>query len=130
MVNPCLSCGACCATFRVSFYRGETVPGPQAVPDDLVVPVSPFLVAMRGTTGRPPRCVALEGTVGEATRCAIHPVRSSTCRGFEASWSNGVAEPACDRARLAHGLRALTPEDWAPPAPRSPPAPKAPPRAA
>jgi Fe-S-cluster containining protein len=23
--NPCLSCGACCASFRVSFYWRETV---------------------------------------------------------------------------------------------------------
>jgi len=31
--NPCLTCGACCAYFRVSFYFGECVSAGGAVPD-------------------------------------------------------------------------------------------------
>ncbi len=112
--HPCLSCGACCASFRVSFYRGEAVPGPGAVPEELVVPVTPFRVAMRGTDQRPPRCEALEGPLGGPCRCTIYPLRPSPCREFEASWEDGTANPRCDEARARHGLRPLTPEDFEP----------------
>lgn len=112
MTSPCLSCGACCASFRVSFYRGEAIPGPGAVPDELVEPVSAFHVAMRGTTTTPVRCVALDGQVGSAVTCSIYPLRASTCREFTASWEHGEPQPACDAARARWGLPALTPEDW------------------
>jgi hypothetical protein len=29
-----------------------------------------------------------------------------------ASWEFGAASPQCDKARIAHGLAALTPADW------------------
>ncbi|WP_374212354.1 YkgJ family cysteine cluster protein [Thiothrix subterranea] len=29
--NPCMTCGACCASFRVSFYWGETDAAPLAL---------------------------------------------------------------------------------------------------
>lgn len=74
--------------------------------------VSPFLVAMRGTETVPVRCIALDGEVGRSTGCRIHARRSSTCRGFAASWEDGTHAPDCDRARAAHGLPPLTPEDW------------------
>ncbi|HAW39296.1 MAG TPA: YkgJ family cysteine cluster protein, partial [Pseudomonas sp.] len=51
--NPCLTCGACCAYFRVSFYFGECVSAGGAVPDHLTVQVSPFHVAMLGTDSKP-----------------------------------------------------------------------------
>lgn len=107
--NPCLTCGACCAHFRVSFYWGECRCAGGLVPDDLVVPVSPHLVAMRGTESRPVRCSGLLGEVGDAVRCTLYEQRSSTCREFEAAWSNGQANPDCDKARAAHGLPPLTP---------------------
>jgi hypothetical protein len=28
------------------------------------------------------------------------------------SWEFGAVSPQCDKARLAHGLAALTPQDW------------------
>lgn len=119
--DPCQRCGACCASFRVSFYRGEAVPGPGAVPEHLVEDVSPFLVAMAGTTRRPPRCVALEGELGQQVSCSIYALRPSTCREFAASWSSGEHEPRCDAARARVGLGPLTPEDWEPEQPRTPP---------
>lgn len=110
VASPCQRCGACCASFRVSFYRGEALPG--GVPEELVQPISPFLVAMRGTEASPPRCVALLGDVGHDTACAIYARRSSTCRDFVASWAEGAPNPACDQARAAKGLPPLTPLDW------------------
>ncbi|MBN2797731.1 MAG: YkgJ family cysteine cluster protein [Deltaproteobacteria bacterium] len=110
--HPCLLCGACCATFRVSFYRGEAIPGPGAVPEAFVVPVSPFLVAMRGTETPPPRCEQLLGRIGEEVHCAHYDLRPSPCREFAASWEDGTPNPRCDDARARHGLPPLSARDW------------------
>ncbi len=107
--NPCLTCGACCAYFRVSFYFGECVSAGGAVPDQLTVQVSPFHVAMLGTESKPARCVGLLGDVGCGVRCSMYEQRSSTCREFEASWENGEHNAHCDAARAAHGLPPLVP---------------------
>lgn len=106
MSHPCLSCGACCASFRVSFYFGESdaVPG-GSVPQHLVEPVSPFLVAMRGTNQPQPHCAALVGTVGQACSCAIYTQRSSTCKEVEAG------DEHCNKARAKYGLSALSAAD-------------------
>jgi len=112
--NPCLACGACCAAFRVSFYWGETdaaIAG--GVPAERTEKVSPFYAAMKGTNQPKPRCEALEGQVGCATSCAIHSLRPSPCRAFEASYFDGTTQnPRCDEARVRHGMVPLTPEDW------------------
>ena len=115
-MSPCLSCGACCAAFRVSFYRGEVLDEELAVPEDLVEEVTPFRVAMRGTRFVPPRCVALEGAVGGATRCTIYENRPSPCRELQPAWLDGQPSEGCDRARVMHGLAPLTPADWMLPA--------------
>jgi len=95
----CLSCGACCANFRVSFFAGECDYHPEGgVPSHLVVPVSPFRVCMQGTEKNPPRCVALSGEIGEQVYCSIYQQRSSTCRNFEAG------SEACIKARARHGV--------------------------
>lgn len=107
--NPCLSCGACCAHFRVSFYWGECQSAGGPVPDYLTVAVSPHLAAMQGTEQKPVRCVALLGEVGCGTRCTVYENRSSTCREFTAAWENSEANPHCDAARAAYGLPPLTP---------------------
>lgn len=113
--NPCLSCGACCALFRASFYWSEADPASGGtVPPELTEPISPFRVAMRGTNQPKPRCVALEGEIGVSVRCSIHTVRASVCRDFPASWSEGEHNADCDRARATIGLSPLTPEDWRP----------------
>src|SRR5690606_2284009 len=47
--NPCLSCGACCAHFRVSFYCGEIADdnGAGMVPPELAVQIAPLRAAMK-----------------------------------------------------------------------------------
>lgn len=107
--NPCLACGACCAHFRVSFFWGECASSGGVVPDHLVVQVSPHNVAMLGTEAKPARCVGLLGDVGCRVRCTLYEQRSSTCREFEAAWSNGEPNAHCDAARAAHGLPPLVP---------------------
>ncbi len=111
--NPCLSCGACCAYFRVSFHWTETTDySSGTVPIELTEPVDGFRQAMRGTSQKQPRCVALDGTIGSAVHCAIYTKRSSTCQEFMPSWEDGTPNPLCDKARLNYGLLPLTPEIW------------------
>ena len=82
------------------------------VPVGLTEQLDPHRVVMRGTQSKQPHCIALEGTVGEAAHCGIHPIRPSVCREVEPSWEYGRHSPQCDKARIAHGLALLTPEDW------------------
>ena len=98
----------------VRLYFGECQA--HGIPEDLVEQISPFLVAMKGTTSRKnTRCIALNGSVGQfGTTCQIYDNRSSTCRDFVPSYEDGLSHtPECDRARQAHGLKPLRPEDWA-----------------
>lgn len=119
-LHPCQRCGACCASFRVSFYWGEAGPfGTHGVPEDLTLQVSPHRVAMRGTERTPPRCMALQGNPGESVACTIYQQRPSPCRAFEPSWEKGAPNEACDRARARLGLAALTPDNFL--SPRRPP---------
>ena len=108
-LNPCTSCGACCAYFRVSFYWGECASAGGLVPDELTVQVSPSMAAMIGTDRKPSRCVSLHGELGKQVGCTMYEKRSSTCREFEASWVGGIHNPDCDKARAAHGLAPLSP---------------------
>lgn len=112
--HPCVSCGACCAFFRVSFYHGEV--GARGIPEDLVTPVTPFHAAFKGTTSKTNcRCVALQGSIGHfGTTCAIYESRPSVCRDFIPSFEDGMPNEHCDRARAAHGLKPLAPSDWFP----------------
>jgi uncharacterized protein len=98
----CLSCGACCANFRVSFYWAETDAHPLGqVPSELTEPVNPHYVCMKGTNKVTPRCTALSGEIGREVGCTIYAQRSSTCREF----TEGSAE--CNKARKIHGLAAI-----------------------
>jgi Fe-S-cluster containining protein len=112
--NPCMRCGGCCVGVRVSFYWAEADDAPGGtVPVDLTEPLPPFRRAMKGTNGSSPRCEALEGTAGNRVRCRIHARRSSTCRGFAASYQDGVTPSLrCDQARRAIGLAPLDPGAW------------------
>jgi hypothetical protein len=113
MPHPCLSCGACCATYRVALHWSEADPAlGGTVPVELTEPLRRHELAMRGTSAGRPRCVALEAEIGVRSRCGIHPRRPSACREVQASWESGAPSPQCDRARLAHGLAPLTPADW------------------
>ncbi|WP_342129072.1 YkgJ family cysteine cluster protein [Hydrogenophaga sp. OTU3427] len=97
-MNPCQSCGACCASFRVDFSVHELDEMGGRVPSGLAVEVNDSLCRMRGTDHSPPRCAALTGRVGVKVACGIYEWRSSPCREFEAG------SDACQRARQRHGL--------------------------
>lgn len=95
--DACLSCGACCAFFRVSFYGAEAV----AIPAQMVEDLSPVYSCMVGTNQTQPHCIALEGKIGERVGCRIYPVRSSTCKQVQ------MGDSQCQKARAAYGLIAL-----------------------
>ncbi|QIL81195.1 YkgJ family cysteine cluster protein [Diaphorobacter sp. HDW4A] len=99
--HPCLTCGACCASFRVDFAVEETQECGGSVPDGLVVPVTDYTARMRGTDHASPRCAALTGKVGVKAACGIYEWRPSPCREFEAG------SDACQRARARHGMPVL-----------------------
>lgn len=105
--NPCLTCGACCAFFRVSFYWAEAQDAGGTVPVQLTEPVNAHLRCMSGTNQKSPRCCALEGHPGEAVNCAIYHQRPSTCREFDPLDEHGLPNDACRRARAHYGLAPL-----------------------
>jgi uncharacterized protein len=110
IVNPCLSCGACCAFYRASFYWGESQDHTfGGVPLKMTKKLNDFRLVMIGTEGSTPRCIALLGDVGRSVRCSIYDRRSSVCRDFERSWQNRTPNPRCDKARLAWGMQPLRP---------------------
>ncbi|MBI5110154.1 MAG: YkgJ family cysteine cluster protein [Rhodocyclales bacterium] len=109
-MSPCQTCGACCASFRVSFpcYEVDVAPG-GLVPEALVEPVGQDLVCMRGTASSPSRCVALRGAIGQSVSCAIYEFRPAVCRDFAPLAAVGRGDEACSEARRRHGLARLTP---------------------
>jgi hypothetical protein len=111
--NPCLSCGACCAFFRASFYWGEADDvALDGVPVEMTQELTSFYRVMKGTNCASPRCMALNGEIGVDAQCSIYARRSSACRNFEPSWEHGAPNERCDQARAAYGLPPLTPESW------------------
>ena len=105
--NPCVSCGACCASFRVDFAREELMSEGGAVPDGLAVEVTDRTCRMRGTDHAKPRCAALSGKVGVDARCGIYEWRPGPCREFGMLAPLGRGDAACARARARHGLAPL-----------------------
>lgn len=104
----CQSCGACCATFRVSFYWAETTLHPfGTVPEHMTEQLTPSRSCMKGTSSNNPRCCALEGNIGEQVSCNIYTARSQTCREYDVFSPDGTLNPRCNPAREKHGLPAL-----------------------
>ncbi|MCP9758775.1 YkgJ family cysteine cluster protein [Aquitalea sp. S1-19] len=97
-MSQCQSCGACCASFRVSFYWAEASDGGGTVPAELTEELDPWRRCMRGTWSDLPLCAALQGEVGTQVSCAIYPERPSTCHDVR----EGDAQ--CLRARERWGL--------------------------
>lgn len=108
--NPCLSCGACCAHFRVSFYCGELTGGSGGfVPVELTSQVTPVLACMKGTEQGGQRCIALGGTLGQpGIHCTIYENRPTPCREFSMWRDDGSPNPDCNRLRVKLGLPELT----------------------
>lgn len=92
--NACLSCGACCTYFRVSFYWAEG----ENMPADYVQPLTAVYSCMQGTNQAQPRCIALEGVVGEQVSCGMYEQRSSSCKEVQ------TGDAQCNKARAAHGM--------------------------
>ncbi len=99
--SACQDCGACCASFRVSFYWAEADDGGGTVPAGLTERRDAFHRCMRGTWSATPRCIALQGEIGRQVGCSIYPLRSSACRELHAG------SPQCHRARQHWGLPPL-----------------------
>lgn len=92
--SPCLSCGACCATYRVSFYWAESI----GVLEPWTERLTSHLVCMVGTGRAHPRCAALQGVLGDSAFCSVYAHRPSPCRELE------PGDQRCERARTQHGL--------------------------
>jgi Fe-S-cluster containining protein len=97
--NPCLACGACCTTFRVSFYWAEA--DERGLPIGLTEQVNAWYGCMAGTNQKTPRCRALHGRVGEHVACGVYEQRPSPCREVQAG------DEQCRKARQKHGLAPL-----------------------
>lgn len=114
-MNPCISCGACCAYFRVQFYWREAnaQDSKHPVPQHLFEELTDQHRCMKGTADKHrPKCEALAGRIGQDAKCSIYELRPTPCRAFKASYEDGVRHSRCDEARAWHGLRALTKADW------------------
>lgn len=112
--HPCISCGACCASFRVAFYWREAEKGSAfEVPTHLTVDLDANTRCMKGTESKhKPCCSSLRGHIGERAWCSIYESRPSPCREFKASYENGFQNIRCDDARAKHGLKPLNKRDW------------------
>lgn len=105
--NPCLSCGACCAAFRVSFYWTEADDAPGGrVPAALTERLNAHLRCMKGTNTNAPHCEMLLGGVPGGL-CRIYENRPSPCREVEPFGADGQPDAKCRRAREIHGLPPL-----------------------
>lgn len=105
-LNPCHGCGACCRTFRVSFFYGETDMHGGLVPHHKVIPITPFRVAMKGTEdSHMSQCVAYDGG------CSIYENRPSPCRSFPVWEEDGTVHEGCAKARAKHGLPPMVTKD-------------------
>ena len=107
--NPCMTCGACCACFRVSFYWAEADEAEGGtIPAAMAVRLNDFRWAMLGTEKRQKRCVALQGQIGKHVSCGIYDRRPSQCREFRVSWEDGIRNAMCDRARATYGMQSFS----------------------
>ncbi|MGA0090289.1 MAG: YkgJ family cysteine cluster protein [Burkholderiaceae bacterium] len=101
----CFQCGQCCQHFRVSFYHGEVEGSAHSgVPAELVTPISPHRVCMKGTELGGSPCVALTHNAEEGYRCSIYANRPSPCREFNVLNDDGSENEDCKKLRLRHNL--------------------------
>lgn len=97
--GACLSCGACCMSFRVSFYWAEAEA--RGLPAALTEQLGPFHACMAGTNAAHPRCAALQGMAGGPVACSVYAQRPAPCREVQ------PGDDKCERARSRHGLAPL-----------------------
>lgn len=101
LTNPCTTCGACCAAYRVDFSVYEVDGYGGRVPQGFADEINGNTWRMRGTDHVPIRCAALCGQVGVKVSCGIYEWRPAPCHELEPG-SDG-----CLRARQRHGLPPL-----------------------
>ena len=92
--DACLTCGACCAFFRVSFYWAEG----ESMPEEAVEALTPVYSCMKGTNQKNPRCIMLSGEIGQQVSCTMYAQRSSSCKDVQAG------DEQCHKARAGYGL--------------------------
>ncbi|MGL5402238.1 MAG: YkgJ family cysteine cluster protein [Acinetobacter sp.] len=92
--DACVSCGACCANYRVSFYWAEA----ERMPANMVEPLTAVYSCMKGTNQAQVKCIALQGEVGQQVSCSIYAIRSTTCKEVK------IADEQCNKARLKYNL--------------------------
>lgn len=97
--NPCLACGACCMSYRVSFYWADAEQ--RGLPSSLTEQLNPYLACMAGTNAREPRCAALRQSGDGAFACGVYERRPDPCREVQ------IGDEKCVQARRRHGLPAL-----------------------
>jgi len=97
--EPCLDCGACCASYRVSFYWAEA--DANGIADSMIQALTPVYSCLAGTNQANPHCQALMGEVGKGVKCIMYEQRPSPCREVQAG------DDKCQKARARHGLPAL-----------------------
>lgn len=106
--NPCLSCGACCQHFRVSFFSAELDSAWGVVPAARTIPINASRSCMKGTESGGGRCEALMGEPGKAgIGCAIYLTRPAPCREYPVWEEDGSPNPDCQRLRAQIGLAPL-----------------------
>jgi Fe-S-cluster containining protein len=98
-LNPCLACGACCKSYRVSFYWAEAEE--RGLPAFLTEQVNPHLACMAGTNAKRPHCAALQQSADGAFACRVYEQRPAPCREVQ------IGDDKCLQARARHGLPAL-----------------------
>lgn len=99
--NICLSCGACCATYRVSLYWSEA--RDLGLEGTMIQKLNSWRICMAGTNQPSPRCLALKGTIGKDVICTVYSKRPSPCRELR------QGDEKCNKARARHGLEPLGP---------------------
>ena len=97
--SPCTRCGACCASFRVSFYWAEAEA--RGLPEPFYELLTPVLACMKGTNSNSPHCMALAGEVGKQVNCTVYEHRTAPCREVQ------PGDAQCLKARTRHRLPAL-----------------------
>ncbi|MFZ6733871.1 YkgJ family cysteine cluster protein [Undibacterium sp. Ji42W] len=97
--EPCLDCGACCASYRVSFYSAEA--DIYGIADTMVQALTPVYSCLSGTNQSKPHCQALLGEVGKVVKCSMYEQRPSPCQEVQ------PGDDKCQNARAKHGLVSL-----------------------
>lgn len=103
-MSTCQTCGACCATLRITFPAEELAGEGGCVPDSLAEPYGSVMCMRTTALGA---CIALRGTPGSDVACAIYEWRPQACREFAPLAALGRGDEACAEARRKLGLMSL-----------------------